>query len=239
MWQVATYIPPNVDTNIFIQFIDDLFDVIEEWECDLVLVGDFNCPGFDNVLTNNNKIKVLRELTYLGNLKQYNIFYNHKNNMLDLVLSTFYVQVERPCDILTRVDQAHPPFQFSIPFNSVTKIIKEKVTTIYHNNNNTILKFTKFNKELLLHDLTYVDWSAMNLCHDIDAMVDLFYNLIISVFSQSLPTYNDNSKTKENFPPWFSKALIQDIKLKSTFWKKYKKHPLMFISTAFGKLERK
>lgn len=220
---IALYIPPSINTQIFIRFIEDLTDAIETLEHDLLLMGDFNCPGLVNESVTSSKVKVLKQLTTIGQLKQYNELKNNKNNVLDLIFSSFEIVIDNPSDILTRIDPAQTPIQIMFRVFTVKKIGKNKVASSTERK----LNFNKSSKELLSYDLSFVDWSVLLSCNEIHLLVDSFYSILFGVFQQSIPyIYNnceDNSKKIKKYPVWFTNEIIHDIKLKSKYWGIYKK----------------
>lgn len=116
----AVYIPPPVQNHILEHFIDNANNALVNYNATLIL-GDFNLssiewmgsPGTPLTFSlNKNGIYEQRLLDFisLNNLSQYNHVYNHKNKILDLVLSHTAVRNLGKSDSpLSNIDSYHPP----------------------------------------------------------------------------------------------------------------------------------
>lgn len=123
---LSIYIPPNstievynshclVIENLRSTFPDHIF----------IIVGDFNLPDVNwsniyhyNILPgpSSHKAKVLAEIIDYEQLYQLNLIPNYRNNILDLVLSTYNNLVVKKCSIsLVPIDLAHPVLQIDGP----------------------------------------------------------------------------------------------------------------------------
>lgn len=251
---IGVYIPPDIGVDLYLQFIEDLTDIIDNLEDEVALIGDFNCPAFDNDLINNKgaKYKALVELMSLCNLNQYNKIINNKGNLLDLVFSSSQVGVDLPTDVLTRIDKAHPPLQVIFinqskvrsKYKDNNKINSKEIgskldnnniadnadinTDINNDNNNDseriikTLNINKFDKELMIYSLTFVNWERMLQLQNVNDVTEEYYNLITKVFMQVFIPYKKNKgKKKNNYPQWFDSRIINNIQYKDILWNNY------------------
>ncbi|KAG6445583.1 hypothetical protein O3G_MSEX003981 [Manduca sexta] len=173
-------------------------------------MGDFNLPlinwskGPDNSFmtpSNNNSGLAYNLIDFisLNNLYQFNSIKNCDDRLLDLVLSNLNnISVETPTDLLSNLDNRHPPLLVNIKFNNVTPMRKQYRTDY---------NYFKANYTVILSHLKVIDWQAeLCNCDNVNTMVAKFYELVRNIIKQTVPKRNIK---KNKYPTWFSNALIQ------------------------------
>lgn len=219
----CAYFPPSTNPDVFHEFYDvidtHLFNV-----SNIILVGDFNMP-FINWKTPNHVDSTVFTQDFIGfltlhKLKQYNMIENHMGRILDLVLSRtehFSISVARPVFSITPEDVFHPSIIINLTKTKKVIYCKPESTDLEIKSYN----FKKANFNLLHYLLSITDWNFLNQHTCINKAVDLFYSVLYNVLDMCVP------KTvvfKRKFPIWFTKSIMDNVKLKNLFLKKYKKY---------------
>lgn len=217
------YIPPSASNSILHEF----YDVIDEYFSNinnLVIVGDFNLPFINwsdhkpaaNTLLTHEFICFLQ----LHELIQYNNIVNFMNRILDLVLiklTYFDASIIQPLSPITPEDRYHPALQ--INFNKIARISKckhESLDPMIHTYN-----FKRANFDLLCTLLTLVDWNFLNNYDSINIALESFYSVLFEILDECIPK---SKPVKKKYPTWFTGEIINNIKQKNIYLKKYRKH---------------
>ena len=240
----CVYIPPLSDSVLYDKFGLSLNTIRQKFpDAELYVFGDFNLPrinwnnttlGVDAVAVTQTSPFILNSATTLShfinfnNLHQFNTITNKNDVLLDLVFSNVnYLQITNPDDILSKIDNHHPPLNFSLNI----KLPKIKVFAPLK------FDFKKCNYQDITDYLNSLDWYHLFSNSDLETNIDIFYNIIYTTFCDFIPTYRhiDN-----DYPPWFTNdirnTIQNDILKKKLAHKKYKRTGLEEDYLAFSSL---
>ena len=216
MFVLALYIPPNINAATY----ETLFDMITANihflnEDKLIILGDFNIPSYVNYLgtseISNRYIGSLINFCEFLGLDQYNKVLNSNGRLLDLVLSRSQVMVNRLESYLVPEDPRHPPLDLYFSLQSDHNR--------HSGNNKPSFNFKKADFNKLYDDLCNIDWSYLSSFSHVNGACTQLYDKLNSVFLQSVPK---TTPKNTSYPPWFTGAIVKDIKQKSRLWNLYK-----------------
>ena len=91
----------------------------------------------------------------------------------------------------------------------------------------------KASYDQLYYGIFNADWSEIGLVKDVNTALDIFYNVLHKILDLSVPKY---SPKMSNFPPWLSRSIISNLKLKESYRKKWKKYGNQFYFEEFKRL---
>jgi len=176
----AVYIPPHSNLNVYNNHTDIINNLLCQYSnSKIILLGDYNLPAIqwstvsDEVVSRFSKIEAdaLANYSYL-NLKQFNTVKNHKNSILDLILSNSAdVCVSREQSTLIPIDYLyHPALLISIP--------------IFDNNeplqyNDTVYDYVNCNYNIIRSSLAIINWDIVFKGLHINDAVTMFLKLLI------------------------------------------------------------
>lgn len=147
-----------------------------------------------------------------GNLSQYNIVKNHRNEILDLVISTDHfssIEVHRSDQFLVPEDPYHPTLDI---------IIKDPNGYMETDESFKKRNFRKGNYEQICAELELVDWNFINNT-DLNDSLGLFYDIVNDTIDRNVPIRKNRCK----FPFWYSFELRNAIKKKNRAHRKWKR----------------
>ena len=186
----------------------------------IILLGDFNVPGFDwgdgvfhEILHYNSFAKgseLFASTCYLT-LNQINNTVPSKN-LLDLIFSNFDdVSVHCATHPMVKEDNYHPSLtlQIALPFLSDNC-----------NSSDRFLNYSLGDYDRLYNILYLKDWSCVLNQTNVDIAVEELYEAVTVAISQSIPY---SLKNKQKFPSWFSSDLKFYIRKKNDHHRPYKK----------------
>lgn len=219
----ATYLAPPVNINLITYFTNKVSSAINDDS--VIIIGDFNLGNIKwtkssahqhaepNVDTNNIG-KVFLEFLSSNDLYQYNAIENKQNRILDLVISNliYPIKVTRSCDVISKVDDFHPPLQIAIHLN-LPKPLTNKKTMIY--------KFKNADYHKIRKRLEEINWNIVLKSDTIDTAVDNFYLVLREIIAESVPR---RSAIKNLYPIWYNSNLIKMLKEKEKCRQRMKKY---------------
>lgn len=204
----VVYIPPNSNVNEYMH----LFSILET-ECvkfdNVLVLGDFNMPS--------TTVEVQSYMEYVNafcGFRQVNNLLNSNNRTLDLVLSTFPasdLEVLLADDPLVPIDPQHPPL------TCVTAVTRrggpEPPSHYCRSSGHRCWNFTKCNFPMLYYMLECVDWNQLYRTVNSEAALEYFYEVINQAISGCTPEKCANvaSKSRYNYPEWYTADLIHEI----------------------------
>lgn len=221
----ALYLPPPVSKDKLEDFISHTNVVISKND-HVLLAGDFNLSsltwsqqqGVSHLQISNNPSSTLDamfvDFIEENSLNQYNYVVNTNQRILDLVLSnTTELKIKESCNPISIVDSHHPPLHITVTSNK-----KQLVTEIYNERYN----FYKANYDSIVTDLNNISWiDVLSKCPDVNTMVMTFYHELDILIKKHVPKCKPNNS---KYPTWFSKKIINLLKLKHKARLKYKKY---------------
>lgn len=227
---VNVYIPPAVSPEDYDLYLEALtFDLLGK---KLIICGDFNCPEFASVTRDNDR-KYIALLSFMNilNLKQYNSVRNQNNRLLDLVFSNINCSVEilRHSDPLVNEDGHHPALDINF------EICATSETNKFPSNSNQRYNFRRANFPTLYNDLTTIDWSYLENYTDVNEAISAFYDAIYDVVKRSVPILKSPKRT---YPPWYNSEIINCIKLKDYYLRKWHQHKINSHLEDFRRLRK-
>nr|CAI5861833.1 unnamed protein product [Callosobruchus analis] len=92
----------------------------------------------------------------------------------------------------------------------------------YERRSSSVFDFRKANLEVLYEQLLFTDWSFLNDLKDVDAACTQFYDTLNLIFAYCVPKYK-TVNIKRNFPPWFNKQIIHNIRHKEILFRALKR----------------
>lgn len=211
----VVYIPPDIPTDVFETFLETF--AITLLDRPVIVVGDFNVPAFRTQQTMlSSKVSNLQGFCDLLDLKQVNSVLNSDNRLLDLIFSTPSCNIEatREEEFFVLEDRYHPALSITL------KITAESRSPVFASSCDECYNFRKADFIALYEDLRQVDWSFLDGFTDVNIALHEFYLVLYSVLDRSVPK---SSRCKSSsFPPWFTKEIKDNIKMKRYFHKKWK-----------------
>lgn len=213
------YIPPNISLEDYSQFFD-AFEALNcfSLNCKILILGDFNAPLFYTNINDFKSRAVGAFLDYI-NGTQYNHIVNQQNRLLDLVLANFTCSVNRDVCPFTKEDSIyHPALHICLQLNFIdSKFLVSDECTKYN--------FKHANYPLLYTMLQQAEWGVIENCESINEASDIFYATLKTIFDTCIPLYKKSSNnSSRQYPPWFNREIITNIRLKSSAHKNFKKH---------------
>lgn len=211
------YYPPKYDSCSFREQLSDLGNVLNDQNCRIIVVGDFNLPAIQwNFLggachNSDSKEAAMYEFVSLLNLTQHNSIVNPAGHILDLVLSNFaFSECLSQAEPLVPPDIWHPPLALSYSFSSIRgkHVVTEKFL------------FSKGDFSGLFSFLRDHDWSNVLTNSNVNEAVDILTSVIHESFELFIPKQRC---FRSSYPPWFSRELKYLLRQKLRFHRKYKK----------------
>lgn len=221
----AVYIPPNLNSDIYLTHFDSLFDELQSADVnDFVIIGDYNLPSIEwrdcgthlePVSSTNDCItnKQLINLMSFLNGRQINRCRNARNRVLDLFITNIREATTAPSLLpLVLPDDHHPPFYGLLPTNKYSSKLAAQPKTQFH--------YNRANFDNINRDILEIDWSTF-LGAEAETAVSLFYEKIYNIIKNHVPCRN---KKPSHYPVWFTTPLIHIFKNKNNAWIKWKKY---------------
>lgn len=250
---ITLYIPPGIKISLLEKVLESIAEITVSLGDNIIMVGDLNCPGFNKSneqFFSDRYTKIIAEFMYTNQLQQYNNIVNANGVMLDLCITNIEVEIERAIEVITKVDPHHPPIQIQIlvSYNNLINTLNYyKTNNPKHDNNNSILliinridefNFNKINKELLMYELSFSDWSSLLQATNTGDICRAFYHCFNSCISRCVSP-SPGGHQPVQFPSWYSREAIKNIKNKNRIWKKYKKSKCSALLDKFKLLRKK
>lgn len=230
IYLVNVYIPPYISYDDYESFIDAL--ALRLIDKKLVICGDFNCPMFNSANNSNDrKYLLLKNFMNTLGLSQFNNAVNSSNRLLDLVFSNLScpVFVTRSDISLVSEDIYHPTLNIQLELD----IPRLPDPINFPSNSNLRYNFRKANFPALYGELSYVDWSFIESCTNVNLAISFFYTTMFSIIDKHVPKYTTRSC---KFPVWYTPQVVQLLKLKEFYHKKWKTTQLQIYKDEFSRV---
>jgi hypothetical protein len=207
----AVYFRPSTSFETYLQYFELVESFNDIFNNNVMIIGDWNipeinCSSFD--FSGGSRLTVALGL-FMGllGLESYNGIVNCNNRTLDLVLSSFHVNVSRSHDCLVPEDNHHPTLTISFPLFHTRSDHGDVSDNEEHYN------FKRANFLCLYESLRDADWTAVYSRLDVNEATEAFYEIIYSCFDQYVPK-RAVSDSVGRYPRWYTKDIIRDIKRK-------------------------
>jgi ribonucleases P/MRP protein subunit RPP40 len=203
--------------EVYESYFNNLMKIYSELplSSELFILGDFNLPGItwtrqDSIMAPTDyegraSEALCQTMSFCG-LSQFMHVLNSNSRILDLVLTTKNaneVDVKPSSDILSKIDNHHPPIDIYIHITKQTLLKCDKSQTLY--------KFKFADYQSLTSKLEETDWTFLDTC-DVQEAVSKFYSILYDLIDKFVPKFKYR---QSEYPPWFSFELITLSKLKS------------------------
>lgn len=185
--------------------------------CDFALFGDYNLPNIkwtshplsfhytagykENVIS--SALNICDTFASLGLRQVHPLLVPNRDYTLDLAFTSIENLHFVPSDETIRdIDAHHPPASFSL---MTAKHEDPPSEAVYYD-------FKGADYELINEKLNNVNWSNLISCDNCEDKVKLFYVVLSDIVSTCVPL---KRFFVSRYPKWFSKELIDNLKLKS------------------------
>lgn len=216
LYILVVYIPPNTSLDMY----EILFDSLEQLDCfhndNVLFLGDFNITQYNNVnFINDRKTQLINNFSLYCEIEQHNRITNVNERLLDLVFFKKECEVLHDNAPLVPEDPHHPALFITL------ELSEQRFNNFSPNNLHKTYNFSKANFPQLYNSLLGTDWGFLNECSDINLACDKFYNKLYNLFDNHVPLYKNR---KHRYPSWYTREIINNIRLKNKYWLKYKKY---------------
>lgn len=213
------YIPPSSKTNVYTTFFETLISNLTYFgDKKILVIGDFNINSSQNPRAVDTELSYVMELFQL---KQFNTVLNSCNRTLDLILSNFSMFTKKSDFCLVQEDNYHPTLLSEISLEH-DKPLKNRC--LHSENNFRGWNFRKGDFEKLYSQLRDHNWLAILEISDVDEAVKYFYDTLYAYFDKCF--LRKKAPRNENYPRWFSREIIGDIKMKLIHHRRWKRSGL-------------
>ncbi|PNF43033.1 hypothetical protein B7P43_G08782 [Cryptotermes secundus] len=225
------YFSPDTKLEVIANYFRSLEDRLDTKNFRVVIVGDFNAPGFDwnhgLAVPDCHYYSKLRgdaiyTSTCLLNLQQC-IDSVGSSNLLDLVFTNFNdYNITFPDSGIIKPDTYHPPMVIGISLPLVNPT---------QNCEYSYRKYIAGDYTLLYNILSNYDWSCVYDTSSVDAGAARLSAAVQDAMEQAIPR---GFITKSKFPHWFSSSLRYYIRKKNYFYRRFKKHKSASLYDTFS-----
>lgn len=220
----------NQSELLFDNFYAKVMENIMKIDVDdiVLIIGDFNTREIEwlrsadgsivprNILS--EKAIALDSVLNCGSLTQHNLIKNKDDKILDLVLASKNIgniNVAKSSQYLVSIDGYHPPLQIEADLK--LNFLRDNITKKFN--------FRKANYVLINNEIERACWEELHAL-PVDDAVDRFYCIVKSIIENMVP----KRKRKFRFPFWYSRELIEQIRMKERARKKWKKSNMSNIA---------
>ena len=223
---ICAYLPGSGFAHelLLTHFINYLKNCLETYiNHDFLILGDFNMPSvlwyrdpdaisfYPSGNMNDIQYDFCTLLSSFG-LNQFNGIPNDNGRFLDLIISNLDIVVKRCDQPLTREDLPHHPALMFDVLNICLRPLREPPTRKFN--------FRKANYDRIRKFLSDIDWSYEIANKTVNDAVQYFYDQLNEAINIYVPCFVCKPRS---YPVWFSKSLINIIKEKHKFHKRWKK----------------
>jgi hypothetical protein len=219
------YFSPDLKPDIICEFFSHLENKLDTTNYRVILLGDFNVPGFDwerglpcEYCQFYSKLRgdaIHASTCFLGLGECVDA--DHSSNILDLVFSNITdLHITFPDTSMVKPDVYHPPLLIELPF-----IVK----TCFKTNELSYFKYACGDYTLLYNILSSYDWSSVYSKSSVDAAVASLNSAVHEAIDRSIPL---GFVKGSNCPSWFSRTLRHCILKKNYYYRRFKKNKSNF-----------
>jgi hypothetical protein len=202
------YFPSFLTISDFLTALECLELMISSLSSKVLLVGDFNAPGFGCVdgCVSDSRCSAVTNFLNILNLSQHNVVYNNLGRLLDLLIADFNCEVHHDFLPMLIESRHHPALFCSCTIEVAKSFTARQIPDVAAYN------FRKVDFVGLYRQLMDVDWSFVSACDDVNVMCERFYSKLYEIFNLHVPL---KKCTTRHYPVWFNSAIITKIRKKS------------------------
>lgn len=191
----VVYIPPDISAADFDNFLDTFSQSNFFTNRNILIMGDFNVTYLNDTNVNNVKSRLMHNFLSYNDLNQCNGVVNSNGRLLDLVMCSEVVSVNRDDVPLLPEDAHHPAlcFELNVKHGPVKNFVPNRHAKTYN--------FAKADFPSLYAAMMAVDWSFLDSFNDVNLASDAFYGKLYILFDSYVPFFNMTRKHK--YPLWY------------------------------------
>lgn len=210
------YLHPALENSLFASALQGLTEVLKPESYNILLFGDFNCPGswWDPAQNTSGESKAAHLFNFFSfnNIQPAVLHPNPAGNVLDTVFTNLNsVVVDQFPEPIVAVDAWHPPFGASA---HICMAHDNSVSTPRHD-------FARGDYTSLYHSLDNADWTSVYNAPCVDVAVQELTKTVQNFMDQHIPKRRIRSS---KFPFWFSHELRGALRRKRKFHRLFKAH---------------
>ncbi len=231
------YFPPNTSKDEYKTISESIITLAMSGNT-LLILGDFNIRSFDydgfkneGIVQDSRSLK-LYDLIDIAGLSSLNTVFNHQKKLLDLVFSNLpEVSVSREESLVDHVDVYHPPLLIS--FTAHHKYTPQENNRPEAETRKTeFLNYSRADFLTMYNELKSFNWTAFYQITDVNEAAQFFQCTMENIIRKTVPTKRV-SKSKNKYPPWFTKEIIHALKHKEKFRMKTKMKASTFFQDKY------
>lgn len=183
---ITLYFPPGLSLLQYEMVLDDLVESLMSIAGEVMIIGDFYCPGYFRTVSGSHPDRITRllfDFLDTNNFIQLNRFLNTNKVLLDLCCINclkLIISLDTVLEPSARTDNHHPPFKLTL--TKLDRLKENNVNNVTSVNNSTsnndndkdsvddndvtaktfIYNFIKCNLDLLQYEVSFVNWSSLN-----------------------------------------------------------------------------
>ena len=211
------YRPPQGDVDIFIQYLENVFDDIDLDKTEIFLMGDFNIDFLDKKDVKCKKlIDMIKPLGLRQLIKEPTRVTLDRNSCLDLFLTN--------CDNISKAGVCDINMSDHLPI----LLTRKRMKTNKKKSNFTGRSYRRYEKNIFQQSIEEADWSAFNGSNTATDKWNCLLEIMRECIDKMCPL--KMFKIKQEKEPWISNQLIELIKDKDHALKKAKnkKDPMLW-----------
>lgn len=234
LYIISLYIPPNTPYQDYDAVLDLLSSLPYVLDGSAIVLGDFNIPQYtlhiDENFT-NRQIFSFNAFLSITKYSQHNFNRNRNNRILDLILCRRACIVGIADETFVPEDLHHPALHIEVSLGLSKNNGKIKCSA---NASCLSYNFRRADYPQLYSALLNTDWGYLDSCTDVSDSCNYFYNELYSVLDRFVPKSNGTKMT--SYPAWFNGSIIRNLRSKSAYWRRYKKHGDLNAYAEFSRL---
>ena len=185
---ILVYIPPHVNSNEHLHFLEELSNIIIAKQ-NILLLGDFNVRGFVNNDFSNRRCREVIDFFKYLDLVQVNTIRNTDNVLLDLVgVRAVECKVVRDPMPIKKEDIYHPALSIDLNLTVPSGYDFPSITHAHSYN------YRKANWNAIHNGISRANWSIIEESCDVDDMCNKFYDILYNIIDKHIPKRQPRKK---------------------------------------------
>lgn len=229
-YTVLIYLPPSLTIEIFQFFFESLEQLEVLANKHLIILGDFNVRYFSDVnQQDDHKVEIVNNFLNFFSFQQFNNIENINKRLLDLIISNVPCEVTRDYVPFLQEDDHHPSLTITFKLSLSNKC------KVARNRNNKSFNFKKANFPELYKAILFKDWKFLDEIVDVNEAVEQFYLGLYEIIVNHVPP---RKEFKHVYPSWYTSEIINNIKTKAKYHKKFKRTSNITFQVEFKRLRK-